>query len=499
MSSLAPKRVLLAGLFHETHTFLEEVTDRSQFATRRGAELLDTAGDGSPMGGAVEIARERGWQLLPAMDLRATPTGIVERAVLDEFTQSLDETIAAALCDGPIDGVLLILHGAMVCQGCLDVEGEVVRHVRARLGEQVPIAGVLDLHGNITPEFAAATQAFVAYRENPHADACEASRDGARLLDRLMRESLVARTLFAAPSIVWPPPGTGTAFEPMSLLEARARQFERDHPEFLCVNVFAGFAYADTPWTGVSFTLSTIGDEATAQAALDELCQLAWLHRTRGNVIGAPLGEVLDEIRRSSTGPIVVAEPSDNIGGGGPGDGTALLSAFITAGFERAILALNDPLAVQVLAAHAPGDRVTLDLGGRGSRLSAGPVRLEVELIRTGPGLFRLEDPHSHLASMCGDQFDMGPCAVVRHGGVTVLLTSSKTAPFDLGQWRSQGIIPEEQFVIAVKAAVAHRKVYDPIATRHLTVETPGPCASDLRSFPFRHLRRPIYPLDGAL
>ena len=103
MSSLAPKRVLLAGLFHETHTFLEEVTDRSQFATRRGAELLDTVGDGSPMGGAVEIARERGWQLLPAMDLRATPTGIVERAVLDEFTQSLDETIAAALQDGPID------------------------------------------------------------------------------------------------------------------------------------------------------------------------------------------------------------------------------------------------------------------------------------------------------------------------------------------------------------------------------------------------------------
>ena len=84
---------------------------------------------------------------------------------------------------------------------------------------------------------------------------------------------------------------------------------------------------------------------------------------------------------------------------------------------------------------------------------------------------------------MCGSHFDMGPCAVVRHTGVTILLTSRKTPPFDLGQWRSQGIAPEELSVIGVKAAVAHRKVYDPIAGTHFTVGTRGPCSSDLRQF----------------
>jgi microcystin degradation protein MlrC len=497
MPSSSPKRVLLAGLFHETHTFLEDTTPRAAFATRTGAEMLAAEGDGSPLGGALEIARERGWEVLPAIDMRATPSGTVERVVLDEFLRSLTDTARAALERGPIDGVLLILHGAMVCQGCLDVEGEVVRRTRALLGQQVPIAGVLDLHGNITPEFAAETQVFVAYRENPHADACEASRDGARHLDRLMREGVTSRTHFAAPQIVWPPPGTGTAFQPMSILEARARELERANPDFLCVNVFGGFAYADTPWTGVSFTLCSVGEDAAAQAALNELCQLARLHKAQGNVIGAPLREVLDEIRETPAGPIVVAEPSDNIGGGAPGDGTALLVAFVQSGFERAVVAINDPDAVTELEKHAPGQRVTLNIGGRGSRLSGGPCRLEVELIRTGGGQFALEDRNSHLASMCGDRFDMGPCAVVRHRGVTILLTSNKTAPFDLGQWRSQGIIPEEQFVIAVKAAVAHRRVYDPILKKHLTVETPGPCASDLTTFPFRHLRRPIYPLDA--
>jgi len=119
-----------------------------------------------------------------------------------------------------------------------------------------------------------------------------------------------------------------------------------------------------------------------------------------------------------------------------------------------------------------------------------------VELVRRGDGKFELEDKQSHLASMCGDRFDMGPCAVVRHGGLTILLTSRKAAPFDLGQWRSQGIEPKSLSVIAVKAAVAHRRAYDPIAARMLWVDTPGPCTGNLRSLPYRKIRRPIFPLD---
>jgi microcystin degradation protein MlrC len=93
----------------------------------------------------------------------------------------------------------------------------------------------------------------------------------------------------------------------------------------------------------------------------------------------------------------------------------------------------------------------------------------------------------------------MGPSAVVRHGSASILLTSRRTPPFDLGQWRSQGIAPEKMFVIVVKAAVAHRRAYDPIAAASYWVGTPGPCSSDLRSLPYRYVRRPIFPLDGML
>jgi microcystin degradation protein MlrC len=119
-----------------------------------------------------------------------------------------------------------------------------------------------------------------------------------------------------------------------------------------------------------------------------------------------------------------------------------------------------------------------------------------VELVSRSDGRFALEDKQSHLASMAGDSFDMGPCAVVRHAGLTILITSRKTPPFDLGQWRGQGIEPAELSVIGVKAAVAHRRAYDPIAARMWWVDTPGPCTSNLRSLPYRRVRRPVYPLD---
>ncbi|MFN0052231.1 MAG: M81 family metallopeptidase [Planctomycetales bacterium] len=499
------KRVLLAGLFHETHTFLSGRTTLEEFDVRVGEELWSAEQDGSPLAGALEVARGREWEVIPAIDLRATPGPIVEDRVVERFWKAVEETLDRESARG-FDGVYLVLHGAMVSELLLDVEGEILWRLRDRLGPAIPICGVLDLHGNISQATAQHSHGLIAYRQNPHADACAAARDGALLLDRLLETGEHPVTVWEHPPLMWPPTGTGTSFEPMRTLEAMARQIEEAHEEILAVNVFAGFSFADTPDTGVSFTAVTLGEPRYAQAELEELSAWAMAHAEMGNVLEEPLEGVLMRIQSSGegadgspgsrrSGPVVLAEPSDNIGGGAPGDGTGLLKAFLEHRLTNAAVAICDPLAVQAISSRKPGESLTLSLGGRGSPLSGGPLTLEVELVSTSDGRFELEDRHSHLASMSGNQFDMGPCAVVRHAGVTILLTSRKTPPFDLGQWRSQGIAPERLSVIGVKAAVAHRKVYDPIASAHYTVETPGPCTSNLRTFPFCFVRRPIFPL----
>ncbi len=492
-------------MFHETHTFLTERTPWSAFSVRRGNEFFTARGDGSPLAGVLDIADERGWEVVPAIDARATPSGTVEDSAFEQFWSELQYWSVIgdkgeSVLSGPIDGIYLVLHGSMATESIRDPETELVRRLQALQGSnQVPIGGVLDLHGNISREFSEATQAFVAYRNNPHTDAYEAARDGARLLDRVMLPGRWPVTLHAVPNIVWPPTGVGTADEPMRVLEALARDIERTHPDIAAVNVFAGYSFADTPDTGVSFTAVTFGDADEARRALQSLCDEATRRREQGNVVPPSLESVLPtiqaEVARGET-PVIIVEPSDNIGGGAPGDMTHVFRAFVSHGIGNSAVVIDDAVAVAEVSARPLGWRGSLTFGGRSDPRFDSPVTCDVELLSVSDGQFTLEDRHSHLASMCGVQIDMGPCAVICHAGIRVLLTSRKTPPFDLGQLRSQGIIPESLSVIGVKAAVAHRQAYDPIAKHSHTVNTLGPCTSDLRSLPFEQIRRPIFPLD---
>jgi len=151
---------------------------------------------------------------------------------------------------------------------------------------------------------------------------------------------------------------------------------------------------------------------------------------------------------------------------------------------------------VAALRHLAPGATATLAIGGKDNPFDDGPLTLALTLVSQSDGRFDLEDLNSHLVASQGRHIDMGPTAVVRHEGVTIMLTSRRTPPNDLAQWRSQGIDPETLAVIGIKAAVAHRRAYDTIQAASFTVATPGPCSSDPRVLPYQKLRRPIFPLD---
>ena len=490
-SESAGRRVVVAGLFHETNTFLEGLTPLQDFEALPGPEMLRAHGTGSPLAGVLDEARTFRWETIPAIDMRAMPGPLVEDAVAERFLDCLETAILDARACG-IDGVLLVLHGAMVCESIPDVEGFMLRAVRRLVGPRVPVCGVLDLHANFSASMAQYADALVAYQTNPHTDAEETAVRTARLLDRLMRTGESPRTVWEQTPLMWPPTGTGTEAEPMRTLEAMARQMEQADSNILAVNVLAGFAFADIRDAGVAFTAVTVGDPASAREGLRKLGEWAWQHRDEGNVADRPLEEAIAQLPEAGGRPVLLVEPSDNIGAGSSGRGVTILRTLIERGVANSAVVINAPEAVAALAPIAPGDCAHIVLGGAHDV----PLELDVELASSSDGRFTLEDRQSHLASIHGCHIEMGPCATVRHGGVTILLTSRKTPPFDLGQFRSQGIEPEKLSVIGVKAAVAHRRAYDPIAGASFSVDTPGPCTSNLRSLPYQEVRRPIFPLD---
>lgn len=487
-------RVLVAGLFHETHGFVPQTTTLDDFNVQKGEALLAQRHSGSMIDGLLEVCAREGWEVVAACAYAATPSGPVADAVVEAFWSDLSATVRR----GPVDAVLLALHGAMVSETHDDVEGLILTRLRGLSGlEQLPLSAVFDLHANLSPAMCRHADVLVCYRDNPHVDARARAVHAADLLARMLRVGR-PRILHRRVPLLWPPTGTGTADLPMSALETLARVIEAEDPAIWVVNVVAGFSFGDTPHTGVAFAAVTHGDPEGAERHLDRLARLAWDLREHGLPAEHDPAAVLADLAAEPghPTPICLVEPSDNIGGGAPGNGTGLLRALLVAGTDNAGIIINDPEAVGALSGLVPGATVTLAIGGKENPFDPGPVTLDVTLVATSDGRFTLEDLNSHMVAARGKHIDMGPSAVVRHAGLTILLTSRKTAPFDLGQWRSQGIEPRDFAVIGVKAAVAHRRAYDPIAVRSFTVATPGPCSSRLADFPYRRLTRPIFPLD---
>jgi microcystin degradation protein MlrC len=494
------KRVLVGGLVHETHTFLSEPTRLEDFARMiwvRGAGLLDRCqGDVSPMGGALEVAQRRGWKLCPSVYGAAMPSGAVADGVLEAWWADFSADLDQALGEG-LDGILLILHGALAFASFPDGEGELLRRIRQRLaGLPLPIAADLDLHANLSPQMARSANIFTGYRQNPHTDARQAGERAAQLLDQAMRGGPLPQVAVLKPPVLYSPKGTATSAEPLLTLETMARQLEAAHPELLEVCVLPGFAYADVPCAGVSLCATTTGDPRRAEALLQPLAAYALDQAAAGNPLDPPIDAVMPQVLALDQGPIGLIEPSDNIGGGTPGDGTGVLQALIRCGVKNSAVVINDPQAAAACHTAGAGDRLTLPIGGKVDRLHGPTLELTVELLRRTDGRFVLENERSHLASLVGRNVDMGPSALVRHQGIYILLTSRKTPPMDLGQLRSQGLVPEELYLIGIKAAIAHQAAYDPILRASFYADTPGLGSSDLRRFPYRRLPRPIAPLD---
>ena len=489
------RRVLVAGLSHQTNTFVGGRTGLEDFEVRRGEEIL--LNNAAPIAGVSEVGREKDWEILPVVDMWAMPGATVADAVVDLFWAEFQAVADSEAMNG-VDGVFVILHGAMVSESVRDVEGEILRRMRGieHLSD-VPICGVMDLHANFTEAMARQSDGLIAYRESPCTDVKQAARDAALLLDGLMQTEDLPATLRDHPPIVCLPSAAATDSEPMLTLEECARQIEVESPNVVAVSVLAGFPYADVPEAGVSFSAITAGDLELARGALRELNVIASSLRDSGNRPGMPLEEVILRLQEHSEGPVLLVEPSDNVGAGAPGDSTIVLRALVERGVSSAGVVINDPKTVAVLGNARPGERHNIVIGGKSREFGAQPLPLEVEVVSRSHGLFVPEDGRCWFPYLSGERVDMGPCAVVRHEGVIVLLTSRRTPPFDLGQWRSQGIDPEELFVISVKAAVEHRPAYEPIARASYIVDLPGSCAEDLRHLPFIRVSRPIYPLDA--
>jgi len=480
--------LIAGGIMHETHTFSAEPTPIDAFTIHRGDACNVFAGANHSMGGVVDACRELDARLSHTFFAQATSTGPVTAALFDEMVGELLEGIERAL---PADGVVLTQHGAMVAEGCLEADAEIVRRVRELVGPDLPIAVTLDFHANIGQSLLDAATIIVGYDTYPHVDLNERAREATHLLARTIRGEIDPVMALVKPPLLPVPQAQFTERHPFRTIFDRAFAMERDGAA-LSVTVAGGFAYADAPASGVGMVVTTDGDAAAAQAMAAELAELAWDLREDMRVTNSDPADAVAEAIAHPEGPVILVDVGDNIGGGTPGDGTVLLAELLRHGARDAVMVIADEEAVRDAFAAGVGGTVESRVGGKADDRHGEPVPITGYVRLLSDGRWVHEGPEN-----AGVLAEPGPTAVVEVDGVTLVLNSRKIAPGDQQQLKSVGIDPLRQKIIVVKAAVRWRGGFGPIAKHAIHVNTPGLGDVDLGRFEFTHLTRPIWPLDA--
>jgi microcystin degradation protein MlrC len=495
------KRVLTGRFMHETNTFSVQQTDMATWRRRdfhRDNEIPAAfRGTRSALGATFEAADKYGWTLVHPVSANANPSGVVTD---DAFEQIGGLILAAAARQGPIDGVLLHLHGAMVVASHEDGEGELLARLRQIVGPDVPVVVTLDLHANVTEKMAVSASALIAFRTYPHIDMYERAWQGADLLQRTMLGEVRPRTVIARRPMMHGLDWGRTQKGPMAELIARGEALERQGA-VLAASVCAGFPLADIADVGPSVTVTVDMARGDArphgQAIAEEFMDHAWATRDYSSVEMLSVAAAVARAREGKPGekPLVVADYTDNPGGGGYGDATAFLKGLVEAGVERvAFHAVCDPEAVAD-AMRAGIGPATLTLGGKTDpRLGGGPLTLDGEITHLSNGRFVAYGPMGG-----GVERDYGPSAVFRVGGpngIEIILITNNGQAVDLAQFTSLGIDPTRYSTVCVKSMQHFRAAFEPIAREVILVDTGALCSPHYTRELYPRVRRPVWPLD---
>jgi microcystin degradation protein MlrC len=483
-------RVAVGGIMQETNTFCAvpaTLRDFAPYICRREAIISAYEHTRTPIGGFLNGAQQGDLTVVPTFFAHAVSSGLTERRAFEKLVGELTEAVQAV---APVDGVLLALHGAMAADGVPDADGEIARRIRAVVGPRVPIAVEVDLHGNVSARLVDSVDILVGYDTYPHVDIYDRGVEAALLLARTLRGEIRPVLALAAPPLLLVPQMQHTAQPPMRTLLEEAHRLEAKAP-LLAVTVAGGFCYADVPHAGLTVVAMASEDRNRAREVAGQVAGLAWSRREDFNVRNISVPEAVARVRAATRGPVIMVDVGDNIGGGGPGDGTVLLKALLDGHISGALVVIADPQAVAHASEAGVGGTIRTPVGGKVDRRHGEPVLISGRVVRITDGRYVNKGSY-----MTGATVEMGQTAVVDAGGVALVLTERKTMPFDLEQIRSLGIEPAHCHIIVVKAAIAWRAAYDPIAKEVLEVDTPGVTSTDLSTFTFVHLRRPIYPLD---
>ena len=490
-------RIAIAGISHEALNTSPLSTTMEHFQVWRGQELLQGESQFSPYAagastGAVarpkyatlaDMMQDLGAEPVPILHANGlAPSGTVEQGT---YLQLRDEIIDGIQQAGQLDGICLILHGALLVENIWSGETDLVRSIRAVVGNDVLISARFDLHGNLTEEFANKTDIWTVYRTAPHRDAPQTLERAMTLLAHCIRGGHRPRPVFIRVPLLLPGEKATTDVEPMKSLLALVAEIGQQQG-ILTAEILVGFGWADAAHSASSVVVIAEDEPHLphARRQAKRLAQAMWDQRhnfTFDQEVASSADEAIDLALAAEESCVFIADSGDNPTAGTPGDVPHFLSRLLAKDVPDAIVAgIPDSAAAGICFQAGVGATVSLSLGGKLDTEHGAPV----EVTGTVEHLYQ-----------AGAESKDAAIATVRVGGVHILIADRRTYFSTLNDFRKAGVEPLDHKIVVVKLGYLMPELRD-AAPREILALTPGYSDMDFTRLPNRYVTRPIFPLD---
>jgi len=484
-------RIAIGGLYQESHSFSPAPADKPQFEAGyllHGEKVLEAlTGLNHEIGGAID--QSKGHQLLPLLYGATGASGMpLRREIFESLCEDMCHRLQNCL---PVDGVFLAMHGAMVAEHIDDATGHVLAQVRRVVGPTVPIIASLDLHANVTKQMVNIADGLVGYHTAPHIDQHNTGARGMALLLQILENKAIPTMAHVQIPMILPPENGRTTDGPFAQIMADIKALEQDE------SVLAASAYAVQPWMdlpemGCSILTITNNNPELAKQKAREIALKFWKSRDGFTEDLITPQDLIQEALGSDQGPYIVADSSDSPSSGAPGDSTTFLKACLEAKIEATTLInILDPEVAKQAQEIGIGNHGRFTVGASLSKQFYQPITIDATVQSLSNGKFTNKGP-----GFTGFEFDMGLTAVLKHAGIRVVVMSKPVIQWDPELYRSQGLDPATAKLVSVKSPAAFRAAYEPLAAKVIVLDAPGVCSPNLKTFPWKRINRPIYPLD---
>ncbi len=476
-------KVMVGAFAHESNDFCPKLTTKEMFEFYEGQEVIGHL----PV---RDIFEKADIEIIPSIYATAPSCGLVDEETFYYFENKILDVIRK---NPDIDGIWMYCHGAMNVKNIGSGEYRLVCDIRDIVGDKCILSFGMDLHGNIEPDFSNKVNIYRCFHTAPHTDHEDTFRRTAEVLVNYLKKNYRLYPQMRKLPMIFPGEMAATTVEPFKSIISLMKRWESEDEKIACASTFIGFAWTDALRTSsaVVVVASSPEHEAYCSHKADELAERVYSRRREFDfeMLSLPPMETAETSLYKLQPPVCVTDMGDNPTAGTTGGSLVLLKEYLKindTGKRVLIAGIMDDKAVLACKKHKVGDRFWLDIGVDIDEITR-PVTLEVTYL----GAF----------DVYGYEIDTNPpikrCegVLISTGNIDIVLTDKAYAFIQKVNFASCGINVSDYDVFVTKFGYIFPDLKE-LGTSYIMSNTPGESYQMIAEFDYKHIQRPIYPVD---